>query len=73
MNTNTTPAAFSCRESAHNLHINVGQTLGMAQAEGIMQLLASRKDNLQKIFHRRAPGDASGSRGRRQPAGGPAA
>lgn len=50
MNTDITPAAFSCRESAHNLHINVGQTLGMAQAEGIMQLLASRKDTCKKFF-----------------------
>ncbi|WP_297262732.1 squalene cyclase [uncultured Desulfovibrio sp.] len=50
MNTYAAPDALTCRESAHNLHINVGQTLGMAQAEGIMQLLASRKDSCKKFF-----------------------
>lgn len=46
----TPSVTLTCRESAHNLHINVGQTLGMAQAEGIVQLLASRKDSCKKFF-----------------------
>lgn len=51
MNTHpASPAALSCRESAHNLHITVGHTLDMAQAEGIMRLLRARKDSCKKFF-----------------------
>ena len=50
MNRHAAPAPLTCRESAHNLHINVGRTLGMAQAESIMQLLSSRKDSCKKFF-----------------------
>lgn len=46
----TFPTALNCRESAHNLHISVGQTLDMPQAEGIMQLLHARKDSCKKFF-----------------------
>ena len=44
------PPQLNCRESAHNLHISVGQTLDMPQAEGIMQLLHARKDSCKRFF-----------------------
>lgn len=45
-----TTAAIACRESANNLHIDVGQTLGRAQAENILQLLESRGDACKRFF-----------------------
>ena len=44
------PTTLNCRESAHNLHISVGQTLDMPQAEGIMHLLRTRKDSCKHFF-----------------------
>lgn len=46
----TTTTALTCRESAGNLHIDVGRTLGAAQAESILQLLAGRGDTCKKFF-----------------------
>lgn len=42
--------ALACRESAHNLHIDVGRTLGKAQAEDILHLLTSRGDACKHFF-----------------------
>ena len=44
------PPQLNCRESTHNLHISVGQTLDMPQAEGIMQLLHARKGSCKRFF-----------------------
>ena len=45
-----TTAVLACRESASNLHIDAGQTLGKAQAEGILHLLSSHGDACKKFF-----------------------
>lgn len=45
-----TTTVLACRESASNLHIDVGQTLGKAQAEGILHLLSSHGDACKRFF-----------------------